>query len=144
MSSNNETLSGGVLRPELLNNLFEFCFCLNLDFLLLHTAHFDNNIVLPFFCFYHFGIYILCIFFCTCYIMTSTWKFYDLYYSNYFFLLILCFKHLDLSVMQLAHLDSPLIISFILTTFLNQYYLYVSLSKFACFIIMAIFFYDIL
>ena len=36
--------------PEDLNhNPFASCSFINLDFLLLHTAHFDNNIFLPFF-----------------------------------------------------------------------------------------------
>ena len=48
MSPNNGILLVGVLRPKLLNNPFASCFIINLDFLLSHTAHFDNNIVLPF------------------------------------------------------------------------------------------------
>ena len=38
----------GVLRPRLLNNRFASCSFINLDFLLPHTAHFDDNIDLPF------------------------------------------------------------------------------------------------
>ena len=48
MSPNNGTLLNGVFRPKLLNNLFVSCSFINLDFLLPHTAHFDNNTVLPF------------------------------------------------------------------------------------------------
>ena len=48
MVPNNGILLNGVLSPKLLNNLFAFCSFINLDFLLLHAAHFDHNIVLPF------------------------------------------------------------------------------------------------
>ena len=48
MSPNNETLLNAVLRPKLLNNTFASCLFMNLDFLLPHTAHFDDNIGLPF------------------------------------------------------------------------------------------------
>ena len=48
MSPNNGILLNGVLRPKLLNNPFASCSFINLEFLLLHTAYFDNNIVLPF------------------------------------------------------------------------------------------------
>ena len=41
-------LLNGNLIPKLLNNFFASCFFIVLDFLLLHTAHFDTNIVLPF------------------------------------------------------------------------------------------------
>ena len=54
----------------------------------------------------------------------------------------LYFKNLDLSDIQLAHLELPLITLFIIITFLNQYYLCVFYSlndKFACFIMIAIF-----
>ena len=47
MSPNNGILLNGVLRPKLLNNIFASCSFINLHFLLLHTAHFDDNIVLP-------------------------------------------------------------------------------------------------
>ena len=43
---NNGILVNGFLRPKLLNIPFASCSFKNLDFLLLHTAHFDNNIVL--------------------------------------------------------------------------------------------------
>ena len=48
MSPNNGILFNGVFRPKLLNNHFASCSFIKLDFLLLHTAHFDNNIDLPF------------------------------------------------------------------------------------------------
>ena len=48
MSPNNGITFSGVLKPELLNNPFFSCSFINPDFLLLHTAHFNNNIVLPF------------------------------------------------------------------------------------------------
>ena len=54
MSSNNGTLLNGVLRPELLNIQFPSCSFINLDFLLLHAANFDDNIVLPFLAFKNF------------------------------------------------------------------------------------------
>ena len=37
----------GGIKPYLLNNPFFSCFFTNLDFLLTHTTHFDDNIVLP-------------------------------------------------------------------------------------------------
>ena len=51
MSHNNGTLLNGVLKRKLLNNHFTFCSFINLDFLPPHTAHFDNNIGLPFLAF---------------------------------------------------------------------------------------------
>ena len=48
MSPNNGIFLNGVLRPKLLNIHFVSCSLINLDFLLLHRAHFDDNIVLPF------------------------------------------------------------------------------------------------
>ena len=51
MSPNNGILLNGILRPKLLNIPIGSCSVINLDFLLLHTAHFDSNIVLPFFVF---------------------------------------------------------------------------------------------
>ena len=48
MSPNNGILLIGVLRPKLLNNLFASCSFIKFDFLLPHTAHFDNNVVLSF------------------------------------------------------------------------------------------------
>ena len=52
MSPNNGILLNGVLRRRLINNPFASCSFINLDFLLPHTTHFYNYIVLPFF--YHF------------------------------------------------------------------------------------------
>ena len=48
MSPNNGILFNGVLRPRLLNNPFASCSFINLDFLLPHTAHFDDKISLSF------------------------------------------------------------------------------------------------
>ena len=48
MSPNNGILFNGVLRPKLLNIPFTPCFFFNLDFLLPHTAHVDENTVLSF------------------------------------------------------------------------------------------------
>ena len=48
---NKGILLNDVLRPKLLNNPFPSCSFINLDFLLPHTGHFDDNIVLPFFVF---------------------------------------------------------------------------------------------
>ena len=56
MSPNNGILLNGVLRPKLLNNLFASCSFITLDILLPHTAHFDNNIVLPFLVFNSFEL----------------------------------------------------------------------------------------
>ena len=47
ISPNIFTLQNGVLRPNLLNNLFASWFLIDLDFLLPHILHFDNTIVLP-------------------------------------------------------------------------------------------------
>ena len=47
-SPNIGILLKGVLIPRLLNNPFASCFLINLDFLVLHTGHFGNIIVLPF------------------------------------------------------------------------------------------------
>ena len=48
MPPNNGILLKGVLRPKLLNNPFDSCSFTNLDFLLPHTAHFNDNIDLRF------------------------------------------------------------------------------------------------
>ena len=48
MPPNNGIFLNGVFRPKLLNIPFASCSFINLDFLLQHTAHFDDNIVLPF------------------------------------------------------------------------------------------------
>ena len=47
ISPNTGILRNGVLIPNLLNNPFASCLLINLDFLLLHIAHFDNIINLP-------------------------------------------------------------------------------------------------
>ena len=47
MSPNNWTLLNGVLRPKLLNNPFASYSFINLGFLLLHAAHFDDKNSLP-------------------------------------------------------------------------------------------------
>ena len=52
MSSNNGILFNGALIPSVLNNPFASFSFINL--LLSRTAHFDRNIVLPFFVFITF------------------------------------------------------------------------------------------
>ena len=47
MSPNIGNLLKGVLIPNLLNNPFASCLLINLDFLILHIARFDNIIILP-------------------------------------------------------------------------------------------------
>ena len=47
ISPNNGILLNGVFRPKLLNNPLATFSLINLDFLLLHIAHFDNSILLP-------------------------------------------------------------------------------------------------
>ena len=47
ISPNVSTLLNGVLRPKLLNSLFNSCLLINLDFLLPPIAHFHNIINLP-------------------------------------------------------------------------------------------------
>ena len=54
MSPNNWILFDCALSPKLLYNPFSFCSFTNLGFLLSHTAHFDDNIVLPFLVFNFF------------------------------------------------------------------------------------------
>ena len=48
MSPNISILLKGVLISRLTNNPFASCFLINLAFLVLHTAHFDNIIFPPF------------------------------------------------------------------------------------------------
>ena len=47
MSPNNGILLNWVLRPKLRNIPFTSCSFINLDFLLPHTTHCDDNIALP-------------------------------------------------------------------------------------------------
>ena len=47
MLLNNGILLNGVLRPKLLNIYSASCSFITFDFSLPHTAHFDDNIVLP-------------------------------------------------------------------------------------------------
>ena len=54
MSSNNGILFNGTLIPSVLNNPFASFSFINLNLLLSRTAHFDRNIVLPFFVFITF------------------------------------------------------------------------------------------
>ena len=54
----NVILLKDVLIPKLLNNPFSSCSFINLDFLLLHTAHFDNKTNLPFFVFINFAYFL--------------------------------------------------------------------------------------
>ena len=65
MSPNNRIFLDSVLRPKLRNIPFGFCSFINLDFLLLQAAHFDNNIVLPFLVFNSFEstVFVFCFFF---------------------------------------------------------------------------------
>ena len=51
MSPNNGILFNGVLIFKLLNYPFDSCPFINLEFLLPHTTHFDDNIGLLFFVF---------------------------------------------------------------------------------------------
>ena len=64
MSPNNWILLSGVLRPKLLNIPFASCSFINLDYLVPHIEHFDNNILLPLLVFKTFG-FILSVFFYT-------------------------------------------------------------------------------
>ena len=54
MSPNNGILFDGTLSPKLLYFIFLFVLSQILVFLLSHTAHFDDNIVLPFLVFNFF------------------------------------------------------------------------------------------
>ena len=51
MSPNNGILLNDVLKLKLLNIPFASCSFINLDFLKLHIAHFNNNVDLSFFVF---------------------------------------------------------------------------------------------
>ena len=55
MSPNNGILLNGVLRSNGLNTPFASCSFINFGFLLPHTAHFDDNIVVPVLVFNTFG-----------------------------------------------------------------------------------------
>ena len=55
MSPSNGILLKGVLIPKLLNNPSASCSFINFDFLLPHTAHFDDNTNLPFLVFLNVG-----------------------------------------------------------------------------------------
>ena len=72
MSPNNGILHNGILRPKLLSIPFASCTYINLEFLLPHTAHFDDNIVLPFLIFNTFESTFCCTSnnMTTCFIMT--------------------------------------------------------------------------
>ena len=58
MSLNNGILLNSILRPKLLNNPFASFSLIN-----LHAAHFDDNIVQPFFVFntFEFTFSVLCL-----------------------------------------------------------------------------------
>ena len=122
MSPNNGILLNGVLKLKLLNNPFASCSFINLDFLLLHTAHFDNNIDLPFLFSKTFQPT-----FCVFFLLFKQYvnMFYNDRYTNNLgltlfqaiFLLVFCFKYGDLSHLQLAHLDFSLIALFGIFTF---------------------------
>ena len=58
---NNGFLLNGVLIHKLLNNPFDSCYLINLDFLLPQTTHFDDKANLPFLVFIIFALY-FCIF----------------------------------------------------------------------------------
>ena len=62
ISPNIGTLLYSVLRPKLLNSPFASLVLVNLDFLLPHSVHFDNNIVLPLLAFETLE-FVFCIFF---------------------------------------------------------------------------------
>ena len=47
ISPNNRTLLNGLFIPKLLNNSIASCSFTNLDFLIPHTAHFDDKNGLP-------------------------------------------------------------------------------------------------
>ena len=73
MSPNNGILLNGILRSELLSIPFASCSFINLDFLLLHTAHFHDHIVQASLVFETFG-FMFPVFFCasnnmTCFVM---------------------------------------------------------------------------
>ena len=47
-SPNNGTLLNGIFKLKLVNDPFNYCSFINFDFLLPHTAHFDDKNALPF------------------------------------------------------------------------------------------------
>ena len=130
MSSNNGILFNGVLRPKLLNIPFVLCSFITFDFLLphteLHTAHFDDSIVLPFFVFNTFGS-IFSVFFFFLHFKQYDNTFYNdlcLIYEKFridffpnHFVLDFCFKNLDFLATQLAHFHACLTVLFVIVTF---------------------------
>ena len=57
MSPNNGILLNGVLRPKILNIPLASCSFINSDFLLPHTTHFYDSIVLSFLVFNTFAFF---------------------------------------------------------------------------------------
>ena len=58
MSPNNGILLNGVLRPKILNIPLASCSFINSDFLLPHTTHFYDSIVLSFLVFNTFAFFL--------------------------------------------------------------------------------------
>ena len=168
MSPNNGILLNGALRPKLLNNPIVPCSFINLDFLLPHTTHFDNKIVLRFLVFNILNQHFL-------YLFLHFKQFVNMLYNSYQikslglilfqlpFLLCFCFKDLDLLLCIYNILIYLWLLYFSFLFYLNQHYkclfyrlhnkflcfllnqqlsgiIYGLGDKFACFIMMAIFF----
>ena len=86
MSPNNGILLNSALRPKLLNIPFASCSFINLDFLLPHTAHFDNNIAVPFVVFKAFE-FTFSVFF----LHFKQWLVYEMFRNN---IIPITFRHL--------------------------------------------------
>ena len=76
MSPNNGIFLYGALRPKLLNNPFYSCSSINLDFLLPHTAHFNDKIAPPFLVFNSFKLTFSVSFFALTFATTFTLRFF--------------------------------------------------------------------
>ena len=129
MSSNNGILFNGVLRPKLLHIPFVLCSLITFDFLrphtALHTAHFDDSIVLPLFVFNTFGSTFSVFSFLHFKQYGNTFyndlcliyeKFRIDFFPNHF-ILDFCFKNLNFLATQLAHFHAFLTVLFVIITF---------------------------
>ena len=126
MLPNNGVFLNGVLRHKLLNYPFASWSFISLDFLLLHTAHYDKNMVLPLLVFKTseptFSVFYLNF-------KQYVNMFYNSYYINNLGLILFQlpfswgsrFRNFDFLDILLPHLDFCLITFFVIIIFLNQH-----------------------
>ena len=112
---NNGILLNGVLIPRLDNNPPASCYFINLEFLLQHTAHFDEKFDQPILVFLVFTS----IFFVFLLHFKQYVSMFVLQYYQPIFLLCFCFINLDLSDKQTSHFDLFLITLFVIVVFLQ-------------------------